>query len=78
LPENYEQAFWDEIYGCVQYIGLPYETVMSMPVQNRKIWIQKHNIEQAKRDNPNNDSGGISGEALNGYARIEQQKLKTQ
>lgn len=81
LPDNYEESFWDEIWGCVNYIKLPYETVMSMPVRERKIWIQKHNFEQQrlKEDMDSKDSKGLSsmtGEGLNTYAKLSQEKIK--
>lgn len=76
-------AFWDEIYGCVNYLNLPYDTVMNLPVYVRKFWIKKHNysveeqnaeIEKEKLKN----SGGsfISGEGLNAFAELEQNKQK--
>ena len=78
--EAFELSFWDEIYGCVKYIGIPYDTVMSMPVQDRKVWIQKHNIEAKKHDTPpdvnKNGSGTISGEMINWFAKNEQMNEK--
>ena len=51
--------FWDEIYGCVNYLNLPYDTVMNLPVYVRKFWIKKHNrqveeeqAEMERADNP--------------------------
>ena len=70
-------SFWNEIYGCVNYLNIPYETVMNLPVQIRKFWIRKHNqnVEEEKRATENSSSGGtISGEALNSYAHLEQNK----
>ena len=53
---------------------------MSMPVQDRKVWIQKHNIEARKHDTPpdvnKKGSGTISGEMLNGFAKQEQMNEK--
>jgi hypothetical protein len=42
--------FWEEIWGCVNIIKLPYETVMNMPVQHRKLWIRRHNYENELRE----------------------------
>lgn len=67
-------AFWNEIYGCVNYLNLPYETVMSLPTYLRKFWINKHNktvAEEEQRYNKENISTK-SGSAVNSYARIEQ------
>ena len=76
MPENYEVAFWEEIWGCVNYIKLPYDTVMSMPVENRKIWIQRHNYEGEKKslEAEEKNKGTISGEAINSFAENEQRK----
>lgn len=71
---EYELSFWNEIYGCVNYLNLPYETVMSMPTYIRKYWIKKHNrdaVEQGMQA----DGSGVStktGEDINAYAKIEQ------
>ena len=75
--DTYEYAFWNEIFGCVNFLNLPYETIMNMPVHIRKFWIQKHNQtadELEKRLNGNKDEGTsiVSGEGLNAYARQEQ------
>lgn len=77
MPENYESSFWEEIWGCVNYIKLPYETVMSMPVLNRKIWIQRYNLEQERLNGVRNGSEkSIGGESINTYAKMEQNRLK--
>ena len=72
-----ELSFWEEIWGCVKYIGIPYDTVMSMPVQNRKILIRRHNHEGDIITNAGSrDNNSITGEALNSYAAMEQKKLQ--
>ena len=80
MPDNYEQAFWEEIWGCVNIIKLPYDTVMNMPVQHRKLWISRHNydneIRKAAEENRMNGGSTISGEALNSFAAQEQEKIK--
>ena len=71
---EYELSFWNEIYGCVNYLNLPYETVMSLPTYIRKFWIKKHNRE-ALEQGPNGDGSGVStktGLDVNTYAKIEQ------
>lgn len=75
FDSEYELSFWNEIYGCVNYLNLPYETVMSMPTYVRKFWIQKHNrMAQEMEGGADNSKGGnvINGEAVNAYAAIEQ------
>ena len=80
MSENYEESFYEEIWGCVNYIKLPYETVMNMPVRERKIWIQRHNIEQQREkendEKKNRGMGSITGESVNAYAKITQEKIK--
>jgi hypothetical protein len=74
--------FWEEIWGCVNIIKLPYETVMNMPVQHRKLWIRRHNYENELREEEakRRKNGGktISGEAMNAFASMEQEKAKNQ
>ena len=53
---------------------------MNMPVRERKIWIQRHNIEQ-QRERENNEKknrgmGSVTGESLNTYAKMTQEKIK--
>ena len=43
LPNEYERQLKEEIWGCFKYIGIPMETIMSMPIQDRKFYIIKHN-----------------------------------
>ena len=75
--------FWDEIYGCVNYLNLPYDTVMNLPVYVRKFWIKKHNrqveeeqaeMERAKAGQSAGDF--ISGEGVNAFAEMEQRKQR--
>lgn len=73
--ENYEMGFWNEIFGCVNYLNLPYDTVMNLPIHIRKFWIQKNNQEAAEmREQMDKDKGTVSksGEMINSYARTEQ------
>ena len=43
LPEAYERNFKEEIWGCFKHIGIPLETVMNMPISDRKFYIMMHN-----------------------------------
>jgi len=72
---EYEASFWEEIYGCVNYLNLPYDTVMNLPIYIRKFWIRKHNQKaNEEEENAENMTAGnkVGGVALNAYARIEQ------
>jgi hypothetical protein len=77
-PNAYEKQLKEEIWGCFKYIGLPMDTIMSMPIQDRKFYIIKHNeamemeekrMKAAERSSSHDST--ISGEALNSYAQRE-------
>lgn len=71
-PNEYAEALLNEIYGCFKYIGIPIDTVMNMPVQNRKYFIAKHNYEceeMNKKYNGNN-SININGEGTGQYTQM--------
>jgi hypothetical protein len=51
LPSEYERSLRDEIWGCFKYIGIPMETVMRLPIQERKYYIHKHNKEVEESNN---------------------------
>ena len=75
--ETAEKRLWDELWGCINYLKMPYDTVLSMPVYIRKFWILKHN----EVNNPDKQENGkskesIDGLALNSYAQMEQNQLK--
>ena len=71
----------EELWGCVKYIGLSWDMVMSLPIQDRKYYIQKHNYETQEASNAtgSNSSGNreymtsISGEEVNKIAERMQQ-----
>ena len=78
-PSDFEKTLTDEIWGCVKYVGIPYDTVMKMPIHVRKYFIKKHNEEQESRNGGYNSSTRhISGEALNEYASMEQSNNQRQ
>jgi hypothetical protein len=43
LPNEYERQLKEEIWGCFKYIGIPMETLMNMPISDRKYYIMLHN-----------------------------------
>lgn len=80
LPSDYERILKDEIWGMFKHIGIPMETVMSMPIQDRRYYIQKHNHEQeahatAETQSKNSGTNKISGD-INEFARMEQANAK--
>jgi hypothetical protein len=83
LPNEYERKLKEEIWGCFKYIGLPMDLIMSMPIQDRKFYIIKHNeaMQLEERQMKATERGSsrdstISGEALNAYAYREIQNNK--
>lgn len=79
IPSNYEKILKDEIWGCTHYMKIPMETVMKLPIQDRRYFIRKHNEEQQGiRDAYEKKSGSktTDGEAINQYARLEQENRK--
>lgn len=58
---------------------LPMETVMKLPIQDRRYYIQRHNEEQEGiRASYERKNGGFKyeGEAINDFARLEQENIK--
>ena len=59
---------------------LPMETVMKLPIQDRRYYIQKHNEEQQNlRSSYERNTGThktYDGESLNEYAKLEQMNIK--
>ena len=79
LPSEYEAALKDELWGCYKYIGIPFETLYNMPIQDRKYYIQRHNAESKEQQEQYEAStnGHVmthGGEAINSFAAMEQQK----
>ena len=75
--EMAEKRLWDELWGCVKYLEIPYETVRDMPVYIRKFWILKHNEANSERTNTGEKSNSVDGDAINAYAQLEQTKQQT-
>ena len=59
---------------------LPMETVMKLPIQDRRYFIQKHNEEQQGiKQSYERRSGNATindGDTINEYARLEQENIK--
>ena len=80
-PTDYSKNLLDEEWGCFKHVGMSWEMIMRLPIQDRRALIQKHNREQ---DMINDEANGeynasnrkYEGEALNTYARLEQSNQK--
>ena len=70
-PNEYNEALQDEIWGCFKYIGIPYDSLMNMPIQTRKYFIARHNKET---EDINNKADGktenYTGEATSEYTKM--------
>lgn len=71
----------NEIWGCFKHVGMSYNMIMKLPIQDRRALIQKHNREQdainSEYDNNHNAANRkYEGESLNTFARLEQSNLK--
>lgn len=77
-PNEYADALLDEIYGCFKYIGIPIDTVMNMPVQNRKYFISRHNhdTEELNKKHTNDKSVSVTGEGTHEYTQISMNDYK--
>lgn len=72
-PNEYSDNLMEELWGCVKYIGLPWDMVMSLPIQDRKYFIQKHNYETEeanKASAPTKEKRNqYSGEMVNKFVK---------
>ena len=72
----------DELWGCFKHVGMSWDMIMKLPIQDRRLLIQKHNKEQEEMDKMYNgnengsDMRHYEGEALNTYAQLEQRNKR--
>ena len=76
-PSDYAKNLLDEIWGCFKHVGMPWDMIMKLPIQDRRALIHKHNREQEAINNEVNGEYSASnrkyeGESLNTFARLEQ------
>ena len=77
-PNEYAESLLDEIYGCFKYIGIPIDTVMNMPVQNRKYFISRHNrdCDELNKNSNAKNSVNITGEGTSEYTQMSMTDYK--
>jgi len=80
-PTEYARNLLDEEWGCFKYVGMSWDMIMRMPIQDRRALISKHNREQEEVEREKNDIGNenvrrYEGSSLNDFARLEQTNLK--
>ena len=70
----------DEIWGCFKHIGMSYDMIMKLPIQDRRALIYKHNMEQdaisREFDKTQGNVRTYEGESLNTFARMDQNDMK--
>lgn len=71
----------DEIWGCFKHVGMSWDMIMKMPIQDRRALIQRHNREQEEIENRiNNENNGTDrtyeGEMINTFAKLDQLKQR--
>lgn len=79
-PDEYSKNLLDEIWGCFKHVGMPWEMIMKLPIQDRRAMIHKHNMEQdavnKEYNNTNGNTRTYEGESINTFAQMEQSNLK--
>ena len=77
-PDEYAESLMDELYGCFKYIGIPYDTLMNMPIQNRKYFISRHNkdCEELDRKHKGSNSMTLTGEATKEFTEMSMADYK--
>jgi len=84
LPSDYELALQEELWGCFRYIGISYDTLLKMPIQQRRFIIMKHNEEQEgitkerERLKHGGNSVMVNGESVNYFAKMDQNANEAQ
>ena len=43
ISPNYQTTLKEELFGCFKYIHIPMDTLMKMPVKDRRYYIKRHN-----------------------------------
>ena len=71
----------DEIWGCFKHVGMSWDMIMKLPIQDRRTLIQKHNREQEAINNEiegNNSPSNrtYEGEMINTFAKMEQSNTR--
>lgn len=72
----------DELWGCFKHVGMSWDMVMKLPIQDRRTLIHKHNLEQEEINREfDGGDGSLStryyeGESINTFAQMEQNNLR--
>ena len=73
MPSDYERGLKEEIWGVFKYMKIPMETIMRMPIQDRKFYIMRHNydteMENRKYGGDRNEMTYSTPDAINLFSR---------
>lgn len=80
-PIEYYNNLKEEEWGCFKHVGMPREMYMKMPIQERRFFIHKHNVEQDMinreiEGNSGSNTRTYEGESINSFAKLEQNNVK--
>ena len=80
-PNEYAKNLLDEEWGCFKHVGMSWDMIMRLPIQDRRALIHKHNLEQEAinaeidgRSSENNRT--YEGEMINTFAKMEQSNMR--
>ena len=69
----------DEKWGCIKHVGMSYDMYMKMPIDERREFINRHNMEQMsamEKNTTDKNTRTYEGEAINKFAKISQNDMK--
>jgi hypothetical protein len=80
-PNEYAKNLLDEEWGCFKHIGMSWDMIMRLPIQDRRALIHKHNKEQEVINNElegkkSSNERTYEGASLNTFAKMEQSNIK--
>ena len=76
LSKELAVALQNEIFSCMRYIKIPYDSLMHMPTRDRRYFIKKHNEATEEENAKYNKGETIGGAALNSLADVTMQRGK--
>jgi hypothetical protein len=71
----------NEVWGCFKHVGMSWDMIMKLPIQDRRALIHKHNLEQEEINKEfdsetGNNTRYYEGESINTFARMEQSNMR--
>ena len=77
-PNEYYNNLLEEEWGCFKHIGMSWEMIWSLPIQERRAFIRKHNIEtdaierESELSTRSDSNRTYEGSTINKYAELTQ------